>query len=489
MAALLTYTGFPPLLNPEMADDTFYWHDYETFGINPAFDRPCQFAGIRTNVDLEPIGDPLVIYCKPSMDSLPSPEACLITGITPQIADQEGLLEPEFISRIVDQMAQSATCSAGYNSLRFDDEVTRYTLYRNFHDPYAREWQNGCSRWDIIDLARMTYALRPEGIEWPLNDDGVPSFRLELLTRANGISHQDAHDALSDVHATIAFAKLIKNAQPKLYDWLYQLRNKHKVAELIDVRDGKPFVHTTRMYPSTIGCTSLVMPLRYESRNKSSVLVYDLRVSPEEFLELDETALNQRLFTKASELAADTNRLPVKSIKINKCPAIAPAGTLSEQAASRIQLDLDQCARHRQLILDHPEFINRIAAAFDNRQFAAIDDVDAALYDGFIADGDRKVCQRVMGSTAAELASQSWVFKDPRLPELLFRYRARNWPETLNEDERAVWAEHCMTRFQDPVRGLEAYFSAIESARAANPDQNEKIKILDALEQWGDSLL
>ncbi|MGH8474260.1 MAG: exonuclease domain-containing protein, partial [Methylococcales bacterium] len=127
---------------------TLYWHDYETFGTDPAWDRPAQFAGLRTGEDLEIIAEPLVLYCKPADDMLPNPEACLITGITPQLASRKGLPEADFIAAIHEQLAQPATCGAGYNSLRFDDEVTRNCLYRNFYDPYAREWQHGNSRWD-----------------------------------------------------------------------------------------------------------------------------------------------------------------------------------------------------------------------------------------------------------------------------------------------------------------------------------------------------
>ena len=167
---------------------TLYWHDYETFGADPARDRPAQFAGQRTDLDLNPVGEPLVVYCKPASDMLPQPEACLVTGITPQLAFQQGIIEAEFIAQIHKELAKPNTCTVGYNNLRFDDEFTRYTLYRNFYDPYAREYRNNNSRWDIIDMARMCYALRPAGIEWPKDEEGVPSFKLENLTQANGLN-------------------------------------------------------------------------------------------------------------------------------------------------------------------------------------------------------------------------------------------------------------------------------------------------------------
>ena len=180
------------------SSETLLWHDYETFGADPARDRPAQFAAQRTDLDLNPIGDPLCLYARPPRDYLPQPDACLITGITPQLADEKGEVEAAFIASIEAELLRPGTCASGYNSLRFDDNVTRFTLYRNLRDPYAREYGEGRSRWDLIDPMRTAYALRPDGIAWPLREDGLPSFRLEDLSRANGIEHGDAHDALGD---------------------------------------------------------------------------------------------------------------------------------------------------------------------------------------------------------------------------------------------------------------------------------------------------
>jgi len=115
-----------------MTHNSFYWHDYETFGVDPQRDRAVQFAGIRTDFDFNIIGEPLVIYCKPADDTLPQPEACCVTGITPQLAAEKGKPEAEFIALIHEQMAQADTCTLGYNNLRFDDEVTRNLLYLTF---------------------------------------------------------------------------------------------------------------------------------------------------------------------------------------------------------------------------------------------------------------------------------------------------------------------------------------------------------------------
>jgi len=239
---------------------SFYWYDYETFGLDPKKDRIAQFAGIRTDYDFNIIDEPLMIYCQAADDVIPVPEACMVTGLTPQITHQKGLLETDFIERIHNEFSTPNTCVVGFNNLRFDDEFTRYTLYRNFFDPYAREWQNGCSRWDIIDLVRVTRALRPEGIIWPVDNDGIASNRLELITQANNINHEAAHDALSDVYATIAVAKLIKEKQPRLYDYVLNHKHKNKVSELLNLAQAKPVLHSSGMFPTNVCNTAMVIP-------------------------------------------------------------------------------------------------------------------------------------------------------------------------------------------------------------------------------------
>ena len=472
---------------------TFYWHDYETFGADPRRDRPAQFAGVRTDETLNEIGEPLMIYCRPARDLLPYPEACLLTGITPQLADAQGVLEPEFIARIHAELAQPGTCGVGYNSLRFDDEVTRFTLYRNFYDPYAREWQQGNSRWDIIDLVRMTYALRPAGITWPQHEDGQPSFKLQDLVAANGILHESAHDALSDVRATIALARLIRTQQPRLFGWLLQLRDKRKATTQLDLTTRNPVLHTTRMYPTKTGCTSLVMPLIMEPENNNSVLVYDLRHDPEMFLSLNADELSQLLFTRNDDLPEGMQRLPVKSIKINKCPALAPRNTLDDEAAERIALDLDVCYQHWQTLCAVPEFFQRVATAYTSRTFESSGDVDVALYDGFLSNADAASLGQIRAASPKQLAKMQFDFHDKRLPELLFRYRARNWPETLESVEVERWKLLRLQRLTQANGGgnitFDEFSAQIALFRETYKADEKAKRILNELEAWGSNLM
>lgn len=243
---------------------SIFWYDYETTGINPRNDRPLQVAGIRTDHALNEIDEPVNLYCQPSEDILPHPAACAITGITPSQLAEKGLSEADFMTRVHAQLAAPGTCGAGYNTLRFDDEMTRYSLYRNFFDPYAREWQGGNSRWDLIDVVRAAYALRPDGLVWPTDDEGRVTLKLERLTAANNIDHGHAHEALSDVRATIALARLIREKQPKLYDWLFQLRSKQKVMD--QIRLLQPLVHISGRFSAARSYVGVVLPLAWHPK-------------------------------------------------------------------------------------------------------------------------------------------------------------------------------------------------------------------------------
>ncbi|MFO7594089.1 MAG: exodeoxyribonuclease I [Pseudomonadota bacterium] len=477
-----------------MTDNTLYWHDYETFGTDTARDRPVQFAGVRTDEDLNIIGEPLNIYARPAPDTLPHPISSLITGITPQDALEKGLPEDEFIRRIHEELAQPGTCGVGYNSIRFDDEVTRKTLYRNLYDPYAREWQNGNSRWDIIDMVRACRDLRPEGIVWPVKEEnGRTSFKLEELTVANGIGHEQAHDALSDVYATIAMAKLIKEKQPKLYDFCYKLRRKKEVSKHIDLRGMSPILHTSGMYGSDHGNTRLVVPVAMHPVNKNSVIVFDLSQDPAILLDHGHKKLKERLYTRTEDLPEGVERPALKQILMNKCPVIAPLNTLDGVAAKRLQIDLVRCQQNRQALLASRKAIQaKIAKIFEPEKFEPQTDPDLMIYGGgFFSDADKRAMQRVHETDPEELGRQSWVFEDKRLPELLLRFRARNYPETLSEDERGQWLEHCRARLFEGDSGhmnFDQFFAEIEEAKAEQELDEKGLQILAQVEQYGREL-
>lgn len=478
---------------------TFYWHDYETFGADPSRDRPVQFAGLRTDADLNPIGEPLVIYARPAADVLPQPQACLVTGITPQEALEKGVPECEFIARIHEELARPGTCGVGYNSLRFDDEVTRFTLYRNFFDPYAREWQNGNSRWDIIDMLRAAYALRPEGIEWPLREDGQASFRLEELTAANGIAHEAAHDALSDVHATIAMARLVREKQPRLYDYVLKHRDKRAVQQQLDIANMKPVLHVSGMFGAERFNTALVVPLAQHPSNRNEVICFDLSADPSVLAELTPDEIRQLLYTRTEDLPEGRQRPGLKSIHINRCPLVVTAKMASPAVAVRIGLDGDACRAHLAALRTQRDaspraFTDKLQAVYAERPFEPIEDPDRMLYSGgFFPEQDKRSMNRVREASPRELAEQSFVFEDPRLPEMLFRYRARNYPDSLSPDERAQWEEYRFQRLTEPEGGgsicMEAFHAEIDALLEGGELTPEQEEVLHRLLEYGDSLL
>jgi exodeoxyribonuclease-1 len=468
---------------------SFFWHDYETFGRVPRRDRPAQFAGIRTDADLNEVGRPVMHYCRPAPDTLPDPESCLLTGIVPQTCLEKGLPEHAFAAEVEGALAQPGTVGVGYNTIRFDDEVTRHLFWRNLIDPYAREWQNECGRWDLLDVVRATWALRPEGIEWPRHEDGRASFKLEHLTVANGIVHEAAHDALSDVRATIALARLIKTRQPRLWDFCLKLRRKEAV--WAEIGTGRPFLHLSGMYSPECGCLAVVWPLAPHPTNKNELLVWDLSHDPQQLAGLDAETLRLRMFTKAGELPEGVERLPIKSVHVNKSPiVIGNLKTLTPALAARYAIDLERAQRHAQAA---PAVASLMQGAWRDVYArpapTAAPDVDEDLYGGFVGNEDRRRLERLRRLDGPQLAGQRVAFDDDRLEELLFRYRARNFPDTLSADENERWLDHCSARLHEGEGGsttLQQFFDRIDEL---NEDADERRQeILGALYEYAEQI-
>ncbi|PXV60557.1 Exodeoxyribonuclease I subunit C [Dyella jiangningensis] len=471
---------------------TFFWHDYETFGADPWRDRPVQFAGIRTTMDLEIVGEPVMFFGKPPREMPPHPEACLITGITPQQAEREGCLEADFAARVHEQLAQPGTCGVGYNSLRFDDEVSRQLFYRNMFEPYGREWESGNSRWDLIDLVRMCQALRPEGIEWPKREDGTPSFKLEHLAAANHLKQERAHDALSDVYALIDLARLIRVRQPRLWDWHFNLRKKQRVFEMLDVVAMTPVVHVSSRYPASRHRLTVIAPLAAHPSRPAEIIVYDLASDPSDLLALDEDEIADRIFTPRADLPEGVERIPLRTVRANRAPALAPLSTLKGVDLDRLQINLERMQAHRDMLASADGLAAKLRRVFQRAaDLPPPADPELALYGGFLPDADKRLLADIRATPPEQLGQRSFPFRDPRYPELLFRYRARNWPETLSLDEQARWQAFCRDRLTRPTPltnlTLDDYFARIAELRGDDLPQ-EKLAVLDHLQAWGEML-
>jgi exodeoxyribonuclease-1 len=462
---------------------SIFWYDYETTGINPRSDRPLQVAGIRTDAELNEVDAPINLYCRPSADILPHPMACMITGITPRILAEQGLDEAHFMSLVHAQLARPGTCGAGYNTLRFDDEMTRYSLYRNFFDPYAREWQGGNSRWDLIDVVRAAYALRPEGMVWP-QAEGKISLRLELLTAANGIDHGHAHDALSDVRATIALARLLKQRQPRLFNWLYQLRSKQRVLD--QVRLLQPMLHVSGRFSAARHYLGVVMPLAWHPHNRNALIVCDLHYDPARLFEETADVLRQGLYQRRDALAPGQSPVPLKLLHVNRCPVVAPLSVLREADKQRLGFDLALYEQRAQQLRDGAvHWQDKLPVLYATDSFDASADPEQQLYDRFIGDRDRRICDQVRNAEPEQLANGRWMFDDPRLPELLFRYRARNFSDTLTAEEQQRWQLFCQQRLSDPALGAPITLAQFHQALAV-ARQSATVEQQQVLLQWDD---
>ncbi|MGB8634824.1 MAG: exodeoxyribonuclease I, partial [Rhodanobacteraceae bacterium] len=354
-----------------------------------------------------------------------------------------------------------------------------------------REWQDGNSRWDIIDLARMCHALRPAGIEWPLRDDGAPSFRLEDLAAANKLEQRRAHDALSDVETTIALARLLKTRQPKLWDWYLKLRNKRAAADLLDIPGRTPVLHVSAKYSASRGCTTLIAPLAQHPGRSGEIIVYDLSVDPTELLSLDADAIADRVFTARDDLPEGIDRIALRTVRTNRSPALAPMSVLKGVDTSRIGLDVDTCLRHAARLRAIPDLAGKVRQVYGAQLgMGKAGDPELAIYDGFLPNADKPLLQQVRGTPPEKLADAAIAFRDPRYATLLFRYRARNWPHTLDASEVRDWndfaRQRLSTRSEATSLSLADYFAKLTALRQERPGSDAAL--LDQLQAWGMAL-
>ena len=432
---------------------TFYWYDLETSGTDPRWDRIVQFAGLRTDAELKEVGDVECRYVALPDDVLPNPDASLVTGITPQRTRAEGVGEWQALARINTLFSVPGTCVAGYNSLRFDDEFVRHGLYRTLMDPYSREWRHGNSRWDIIDLVRAAGALRRDGIVWPTDEEGLPVYKLEKLTVANGIEHGHAHDALSDVRATVALARLIRDRQPRLFDYYLSCRDKKHVRSLLEPYGARLCVHVSGMYPRSQFGTAPVMSLCRHPSNANAIIVADLSRDVEMLVHGTEQEIRDALYQPGNP-----ERPPLKEVRINRCPFVAGIEVLDDENWARLAIDR-KAVLERQRRLRQPGIAQKLMRVFAARKPQPAVDPEAALYDGFLDEADRSRCQTLQRALH-EGRWQDLDFADGRLKTLAARLKARSFPEWQTPGEHADWQAFVrdkLTARESPWLNLSAY--------------------------------
>ncbi len=465
---------------------TFFFYDLETSGLSGREDRIMQFAGIRTDLDLKQIGQPVNVLVKLNDDVLPSPDAIMVTGISPQQTKDDGYTEAEFAKMLMSEVFTPGTITVGFNNIRFDDEFIRHLFWRTFYDPYEWSWQDERSRWDLLDVVRMTRALRPDGIVWPVDNKGQATNRLELLAKSNTLEHIKAHDALSDVEALIGVTKLIKQKQPQLYEYLLKLRDKNEVKKLVNLDVKQPFIYVSGRLDAEFNKATVAFPLT--AGKNGNVVVYDLRYDPTPFLAMDSKELAKKLYASWDERQAEGFvKLPVKELQYNHVPAVAPLGVL-EQAKGweNIGLTPEIVTKHKSILLSSPSFAENLRSLFENKpEYKKSPDPEAQLYDSFVPDIDKVRIESVRNATERELADFHPSFTDERLSELLLHYKARNFPSTLAEDESVAWEKWRSSKI---TQALPSFMKSLERI-AASTSNTDKQFLLEELQLWAESVL
>ena len=470
---------------------TFYWYDYETFGLSPRVQRIAQFAGIRTDENLN-ILDEHMFYCKPTHDCLPAPEACAVTGITPQLCEQKGLIEHEFIKKINKEFTVPQTCIVGYNSIAFDDEFTRHTLFRNFLDPYAWHWQNSNTRWDILSVARFCYAHKEENsLNWFINDKNRPIFRLDHLAPANNIEHSDAHDAMADVRATIGIAKIIKETQPIFFNYALSLNEKKEVSRQVKILH--PMLLTSSSFGYKCSFTKMVTAISYHPDYADRAIVFNLDQDPEILLELEVDELKTLVFSKKVDLPKGIDKLELSELVFNKSPMFVCSPNhdsfkLSPILVEKLKLDIDKYIKNLSFIQKNQKQIeDKVQSIYkQNLQREPSRDIDQSLYDGFISNKDKAICNEIQKLTINEIGQLNPNFEDRKLLKLFLNFKARNYPHLLSEDEQEEWFEIVQSRVQNGKNGflsLDSFENSLNNLKTNKPEKNILWQDLEAYAQ------
>ncbi len=477
-----------------MADSTLFFYDLETSGFNPREARIMQFGGQRTDMNLNPIGEPYNYLIRLSEDVLPDPDAILVTKITPQQTIKDGISEAEFLKIFHEEITLFGTIFVGYNTVRFDDEFMRYLHYRNFYDPYEWQWRDGRSRWDLLDPIRMMRALRPEGMKWPVDSSGKQTNRLELLTSLNDLEHTNAHDALNDVYGCLALARRFHSLQPKLFNFLLKARDKKAVSKI--VMADEPFVYTSGKYSSEHEKTTVACLLAQNPKRSGVVLVYDLRYDPELLLDLSTQEIVEAWRRRKDE---EGLRLPIKTLQFNRCPAVAPISVLDEASEKRIQLSAKEAkANFTKLLAIKEKLSKKVLEALeimDQRQQTQLVahevEVDSQMYEGFFEDADKNLMSVVRAASIDELTSVEASFSDSRLNALLPLYKARNYPKAMNDEDRAEWERFRERKLlgNGTASRMSRFFGRIGEIETKDGITNEQRYLLQELQLYAQSIM
>ncbi|CAL4324385.1 exodeoxyribonuclease I [Buchnera aphidicola] len=456
---------------------SFLFYDYETFGLHPALDKPAQFACIRTDSDFNVIQKPIVLYCYPPNDYLPNIQSVLTTHISPIHAYKIGMNEFFFSKKIFDIFNVCNTCIVGYNNIQFDDEVTRNIFYRNLLDSYSWCWKQNNSRWDVIKIILACYVLSPNNFEWPKNDFGNISFKLQDLTNVNNITHTNKHDALSDVYATVYLIKLIKKKKPELLNFLFKYRVKNNIKNLIDIQNRIPIIYISNIFGRLRNYTSCIIPIFWNMQNSNMLVFFDLYYNIEDLIEYMKHIANNNIDIY------QLRKVGINFLYINRCPVLIPINFFSIKKLSCLGINSNIVLKKICLLYKNILLIEKINIFFTNFKYNYNNtNVDLGIYNNFFSQKDHYLMKVIHNTEINKLNKKKFFFYDNRLKELFFRLRARNFPEILNIFEKKKWLLYRFKKFnRNYINDYLMYLNKISLKYRYN---NEKTFLLQEIKKY-----
>ena len=414
----------------------YLFYDYETTGIDKRFDQIVQFAAIKTDSDFNEL-ERHNILCQMRNDIIPSPYAFGTTMIDIENLQENGLSEFEFSKKVNKILSgEGNQCITGYNSKEFDDKFSQFLFYRNLADPYFWAWGKGNKKLDVFDIMKMGYAFGRLGDMKFSEGSGEDSLRLEVLSKLNGLTHLKAHDALSDVVATIELLKLIKINNPNLIKYSEKLQDKSFARKLLS--ESPTFYNISSFYGYEKNFIGVHHIIGQHPTISNSIISWDLEINPENILNKSASEIKEQMFAKKEDRLFDVG---FSEIKLNQSPQVLKYSEKNDANKERAEL----CQKNLVLVLRHKLLLNQISDEIFVFEVPFLDS-DADLFAGnFFAEKKKDELNLSLSANNPTLFKNN-DFKSERFSEQLFRLKGRNFFEDLSEIEKVKYLEFVKTR-------------------------------------------
>jgi exodeoxyribonuclease I len=418
-------------------NQTYLFYDIETTGLHNCFDQILQFAAIRTDLQLNEL-ERHSIWVRLRPDVMPAPRAILTHQISLTHLAQVGSCEYEAVKQIHGLVNTPGTISLGYNSLDFDDDFLRFSFYRNLLPPYTHQYANGCGRMDLFPFTVIYFLYHKNALAtWPTKPTGGSSLRLEDLSRANDLAADNAHDAMTDVEATLALARRFYASH--LQSWEYICGYFNKTTE--QDRLAKLAKYAALRLDDNIHPQAVLVKGKVGAKNNYQNVVLSLGNSlhyanQSLWLQLDNAALQRTTI----ESVADT-AIFVQRKKGAGMPVLLPViprylQKISDERQQTVQSNIEW-------LLQHPHILRAIINYHRHYKYQKVVnlDLDAALYEnGFLSDSEQAACFRFHAATLEQKIAMLELAQFPtaKLRDQALRLLGRNYyaalPQALQQE-------------------------------------------------------